>query len=235
MATKSLEQRFEELEKKVDSLEETNKKQQHEIERLQAIKELHNLMSKQQWLHMANRNNEMPELFALKTPGVRVSFGSLGTYEGAESIRRAYNIIPSGIPGMLALHAVTNSNIEVAADGKTAKGVWLGSGFVASVDKETGEPKCMWEYNKYGVDFIKEDGQWKYWHFHIYDLITPGWNEPWAGQFKREGPAMPPLPDEFKPDKPLVDEPPAYTPTGESYYIPAPPEPYETFDEKTAY
>lgn len=234
MATKNLEQRFEELEKKVDSLEETNKKQQHEIERLQAIKELHNLKAKQQWLHMANRNNEIPELFANKTPGVRVSFGSLGSYEGPDSIKRAYSIIPSGGTGELALHAVTNAYIEVAADGKTAKGIWLGSGFVANVDKKTGEPKCMWEYNKYGVDFIKEDGQWKLWHFHIYDLVRPGWDEPWAEQFEGEGPAMP-IPDKLKPDKPLVDECPAYTPTGKSRYIPVPPEPYKTFDEKTAY
>ena len=235
MASKNLEQRLEELEKKVDILNETNKQQQREIERLQAVTEIQNLKSKQQWLHMANRNNQIPELFANKTPGVRVTFGSLGSYEGADSIKRAYSLIPSGNTGELALHAITNAYIAVAADGKTAKGIWLGSGWVANVDRKTGEPRCAWEYNKYGVDFIKENGQWKYWHLHIYDLVGPGWNEPWAAQFKKEKPSRP-LPDELKPDRPpAADEYPGYTPMGKSSYTPLPPEPYETFDEKTAY
>ena len=61
--------------------------------------------------------------------------------------------------------------IEVAGDGKTAKGVWIGIGFVARTDAQTGEAQCFWEWGKYGVDFIKEDGVWKFWHFHIYRIF----------------------------------------------------------------
>jgi hypothetical protein len=61
--------------------------------------------------------------------------------------------------------------IEVTGDGKTAKGVWIGIRFVARTDAQTGEAQCFWEWDTYGVDFIKKDGVWKFWHFHIYRIF----------------------------------------------------------------
>ncbi len=61
--------------------------------------------------------------------------------------------------------------IEVTGDGKTAKGVWIAIGCVARTDAQTGEVQCFGRWDKYGVDLIKEDGVWKFWHFHIYRIF----------------------------------------------------------------
>ena len=233
MASESIEQKVENLEKMIKGLEETNKVLNHKVERLEAINEIQNLMSKLEYLAMTNRGIEGADLFAKKTPGVRVSFAEVGTWEGPDAARKSSSIFPSGdIPGLLNVHAVTNPYIEVAGDGKTAKAVWLGTGFVAGVNKK-GEPKCRREYDRYGIDFVKEDGRWKIWHFHLYGMLRADWDEPWAKQFAKERRA-PILPEEIRPDKPPIDDYP-YHPTTSIQYKPALPEPYETFDDKTAY
>jgi hypothetical protein len=223
----------ESIEQKVQNLEEVNKSLIKKLERLEAIQEIQNLFSKMEYLAMTNRTNEVPELFAEKAPGVRVSFGEVGTWEGPDAARKSSAIFPSGdIPGLLNVHAVTNPYIEVAEDGKTAKGVWLGTGFVAMVNKR-GEPKCRTEYDRYGIDFIKEDGRWKFWHFHLYAMLRTDRDQPWAKQFEKE-PRAPILPEAIKPDKPPIDHYP-YHPTTSTQFKPALPKSYETFDDNTAY
>ena len=65
--------------------------------------------------------------------------------------------------GQLLLHVTTTAIIEVAEDGKTAKGYWYSPGMIA----ETGMAgNSIWE--AYGADFVKEDGEWKMWHLHMY-------------------------------------------------------------------
>lgn len=65
--------------------------------------------------------------------------------------------------GQLLLHVTTTAIIEVAEDGQTAKGYWYSPGMIA----ESGQSaNSIWE--AYGADFIKEDGEWKLWHLHMY-------------------------------------------------------------------
>ena len=61
------------------------------------------------------------------------------------------------------MHTQETPVIEVAGDGKTAKGIWysIGQG-VRPKGLDGKSTEWMWE--KYAVDFIKEDGQWKIWH-----------------------------------------------------------------------
>jgi len=60
------------LEHKVKDLEGTIKSFKHEIERLQAVNEIQNLMSKYEYYHMTNMNNEVKEQYAKKAPDVKV-------------------------------------------------------------------------------------------------------------------------------------------------------------------
>lgn len=64
-----------------------------------------------------------------ETPGVRVEISPLGRWEGLEGINRAmvkfHKFIGAGKPGCLWAHNQTTPVIEVAGDGKTAKGVWM--------------------------------------------------------------------------------------------------------------
>ncbi len=65
------------------------------------------------------------------------------------------------------MHTQSCPVIEIAGDGKTAKGIWYSigqsvRGTVDSTGKATISTSWMWE--KYAVDFAKEDGKWKIWH-----------------------------------------------------------------------
>lgn len=65
--------------------------------------------------------------------------------------------------GQLLLHVTTTAIIEVAADGQTAQAFWYSPGMIA----ESGQSaNSIWEI--YGVDFVKENGEWKMWHLHMY-------------------------------------------------------------------
>ena len=228
MTTESLEQKVENLEKTVESL-------QHENERLRAINEIENLMSTYEYLHTANMHKEVGQLFA-RRPDTRVYFGELGYWEGPDAPDRAWSILErmGDTTGMMALHATTTPVIVVADDCQTAKGVWVGLGFVAQA--RTGTPMCNWELDRYGIDFIKEDGVWKIWHHHIYRLLHGlNWDDKWADQFARPEHVFP-VPDDVPVDGPCPegdDNP--YRPDTKQRLVPVPPEPYQTWADTSRY
>jgi hypothetical protein len=84
-----------------------------------------------------------------------------------------------GIGGEWASHLQTTSIIEVAGDGKTAKGIWYSPGLRMSAQVRDGKvsKSAGWFWEKYGADFVKEDGEWKIWHIAMYyENAPPGWN-----------------------------------------------------------
>ena len=72
MKETSWEQKVNDLEKAVKSFKLDMKSCKHEIERLQAVNEIQNLMSKYEYYHMTNMNNEVKEQYAKKAPDVKV-------------------------------------------------------------------------------------------------------------------------------------------------------------------
>lgn len=221
MATKSLEQR---------------------IQRVEDILEIQNLMGKYPYYGMAGMHWEEKEQSWAKKVPVRIYLGEQGYWEGYDALQKV-GLLPKSPedyekrqipPGMMAMHCPICPVIEIAGDGKTAKGVWIGLGLLAMKDRETGEPTAAWEWDKYGFDFIKEDGKWKVWHQHIYRLIH-GWNvdEKWAAQFNKPEPDM--SGRGFAPsDGPAIDDNP-YRPDTVQRLVPKPPEPYETWDDVNMY
>lgn len=216
----------------------TPKSLEERIQRLEDVNEIKNIMGRYCYYHMAGEDELKYALFANKAD-TRVYFGEQGYWEGSDAPQRAWGGFAKSIGtdrnqprvGSMALHAPIASVVEVAGDGKTAKGVWVGWGFLAMKNRETGEPEASWELDKYGIDFIKEDGQWKIWHHHIYSLLHQcGWDEKWAEQFSKPEPFFPGL----KTDGPAVDNNP-YRPDTVQRLVPKPPDPYETFDPKDMY
>lgn len=131
---------------------------------------------------------------------------------------------------------VANPVIEVAEDGKTAKGLWYCWGSHAEV---TGAgPSSNWTWGYYAADFIREDDKWKIWHLEITNDVDARCGTNWG----KPAEPMPQLP-EFAP---LNDfEMPAYSVarTNRAYYsaarplTPSPriPEPYSTFADTFSY
>jgi len=230
------------LEATVKAMQRELKKQGHEIERLQAVNEIQNLMGTYEYLHTANRHKEVMGLYAKKPKDVRVYWGEQGYWEGPDAPQKAWSILDKmaegeGIIGNMPIHPITTPVIVVAGDGKTAKGVWIGTGFVAMShkDEKTGKrvPAASWEWDKYGVDFIKEDGKWKFWHFHIYRIFRSGWNEPWEKQFEKGEPKFT-FPEGGAPNGPAVDDNP-YRPDTIQELKPVPPVPYEKWEDTFMY
>jgi hypothetical protein len=203
------------------------------IKRLEDIHEIQNLMSKYEYLHTAGMQEETTELFAKKTPGVRADIPGFGIYEGFKGIKRLYvgahNYVEGDRVGEMFMHTLTTSVIEVAGDGKTAKGVWISPGHETM--KVGGKLQAHWAWCKYGVDFVKEDGKWKFWHLRVYGIFHTPYDRSWVKT--TELAINVPIPDELKPDRPSIFW--TYSPTVKIENEPAPPEPYETWDESTSY
>lgn len=133
--------------------------------------------------------------------------------------------------GDLNVHPITTPFIEIAGDGKTAKGIWYSTSLCAEIQKD-GKLLPMSIWGKYGVDFIKEDGKWKIWHFRVYnDFMVPegeGWEQNLNNFPGRtfKGAATP-----NKQLKPYN----FYSPKTVPQYEPKPSEPYETWNDSMSY
>lgn len=227
----------------------TEKTLEEKVQLLLDYEEIKQLMNKYEWYLDAGRWDELVDLFALKTPGVRVDM-VWGVYEGAESVKKLYLKLHSGgrkvgLPQGIMWHLLNTTHvIEVAGDGKTAQGIWICTGDEtiprgpAGGSLEgfgSGSPEGYWGVCKRGADFIKEDGKWKIWHYVVYGSIhTPfgkDWAEPKPADAIDELDISHKLPDEVKPDRPTTHTLWDYSPTATVEYMPPVPQPYETWDE----
>ncbi|MBN9182551.1 MAG: nuclear transport factor 2 family protein, partial [Microbacterium sp.] len=87
-----------------------------------------NLFNRYMYLHNAFQDEQIIPLWVKEgTDGIRARYTNAGQYTTWESVTRYHRDRPSP-EGKLILHATTTPVIEVAADGETAKGVWLMAG-----------------------------------------------------------------------------------------------------------
>ena len=210
------------------------------IERLEAVHEIQNLMGRYSYYHTADMQEETVALWAKKTPGVVSNVPSFGLYKGIGGVRRLYVgahqvFGEKGRIGAMHMHTLTTPVIEVAGDGKTAKGVWISLGHETA--KAGDKLQANWAWLKYGIDFVKEDGQWKIWHFHVYGIFHCPYETSWVEMEKPSYVVDPnaSLPDWAKADRPVTHPVWMYSPTAVTENVPEPPEPYETWDESMSY
>jgi hypothetical protein len=153
---------------------------QQVVQRQQDVHQIQNMMSRRSFYHAAGQQAEELDFWSSRPD---VSFGqNQGFRIGMTKIRAAYEVryakvraleltrisklkpevkdVPANIGvGMLQEHTITTAIIEIAEDGKTAKGMWYTPGAVGGVKLH-----ASWMWEKYAVDFIKENGKWKFWH-----------------------------------------------------------------------
>jgi hypothetical protein len=223
----------------IESLEKKIRELEKEVERSRAARECARLIGRFCYLnnpHVQNKKGTISELFALDTPGVRAQWGQLGIFEGKESILRIYGPQPAATEmgmgsraGWMFIHPTASPYIEVAGDLKTAKGAWLSIGIESAGDDKGLKP--AWGWGAYGVDFVKEKGEWKIWHLHIYRIFRAPYKEGWT-VWNPDDEIIPP--GAAKVDRPGKDDYP-YRPNQPFIFKPDPPNPYETFDEATGY
>ena len=235
------------------------------------VQDIQNVMSRHAWYYSSGQHDrELRELFALDMPDVSWSNGNewwVGkdllvnyyvTYFDEFRMRdlRAFaeqhpevEIKPENLgAGTSMFHTNSTPVIEVAGDGKTAKGIWYSIGQVTQTPGGTQTPTYMWE--RYGVDFIKVDGEWKIWHFMVLTDWAAAPGQSWVGGagFGGPPPGGPP-PGGQAPGGPggqagesgaapaanvtaPREKPAPFAPPAETLFIPVP---YQSFSETVSY
>jgi len=234
--------------------------------------EIQNVMSRHEYYHTQGTNtDELKEIWVTKAPYTETATFTMnrGKMIGMKSIINNYSVfhdrasklqlelinrvrpdiknIPENIGvGDLLVHTLTTACIEIAGDGKTAKGMWYTPGVLASVSTTTGKPSGRWIWERYGIDFVKEDGHWKIWHLFVGTDFQFGIGDKWPKDkevnpdgvnlvdTEKDGPPpellaiMPKLDSEAE----FYQE---YSSTKVERNVPRPPEPYYTFSETFSY
>ena len=123
-----------------------------------------------------------------------------GQYIGYDAIAHCYLVehgdrddpgMDQKLRGIMTMHQLDTEVLEVAADGKTAKGVWISPGHETflrnpenadpDLEPEKLVPDPMWAWSKYEVEFIlDEDGTWKLWHMVLYPLFKTSYHRAWT-------------------------------------------------------
>lgn len=142
--------------------------------------------------------------------------------------------------GDLVAHIITTPYIEIAQDGETAKGVWYSPGLCSSVGAD-GHLNAMRIWEKYGVDFVREDDGWKIWHLCGYiDFMSPvdgallEAGVPGGGK-AADGEEPAAMPQPFVSPNAVLDERPFYTATTVADFYPPLPAPYDHWENTFSY
>jgi hypothetical protein len=215
-------------------------------QRANDLHQLNNLMSLHSWYHAASMNDvELEKIWAKRDDIVWAQ--NSGYWIGQKSIKEYYGtkVTRASTKGSFVWHTITSPVIEVAEDRQTAKGVWYTPGVVGSF--KDGQGNFNWMFEKYGVDFVLENGEWKIWHMHVY--TDTAW--PLGGEIsaKQGGPGVSsdrkaeksgteatnaPSGPMKAPDK-AVKNYKELSPDTEIVLVPRPPVPYKTWSETWSY
>ncbi len=173
-------------------------------ERALASWQVQNVMSEHEYYHAAGMNleevdalwvspnGEFAKTACFFSPGwvmqgvatVRKNYGEGHQSDKEKAFEELKKVYPelagmdaktSNIGGEFAMHTSTTPVIEVAGDGKTAKGIWYspGLGLTPHVSGDAVTVGSMFFWEKYAADFVKEDGKWKIWHLGMYYDFVP--------------------------------------------------------------
>jgi hypothetical protein len=151
--------------------------------------EIANVAGKHEYYHTALRHaDELNNIWAQEADDI--SWTNNGQkYSGRDEVYKFYvtdlasnltsslqsaNAIDSSIEikdanlgtGVLWYHTLNSPLIEVAGDGKTAKGIWMSFGTVTG--PQGASMTAQWTCETYGIDFIKENSKWKIWHLRLW-------------------------------------------------------------------
>jgi len=231
------------LQKQVDDLKELCNKQDLRIQRMEAVREVQNVLARYVNYHSASNQEATANLFCRHTPGVRLIFNG-HIYDGWEGVERHFiyrmKNAEQDLSGRIYWHDVVSPLIEVAGDAMSAKCIVSTHGAETGWNKD-GSLKACWSWGKYRFDFLKEDGRWLIYRLEFHQCLnTPyegkGWvEEPCydiignAPEYLKKDPDPRTLPHRTtnKPYLPLSLD----TPECDLHnLIPSLPEPYETYD-----
>jgi len=230
------------------------------VGRFEDRRDVKNLMGKYVVSILLKREPTMFETFWSKKDDICLGVNE-GYYQGAAAIKDYYKTIdkytvatrdlmvklfpketagktPEQLYGIGPFEdrSINNAVIEIAADGKTARGMWSVIGNVTDVTVRG--PVSHWVCGTIAADLIRENDKWKIWHLlYLEDVKSPtghNWSEG-----KNPYPELP----EFAPLAAIsLPQPNVKKVVRERYSVNRPftklpriPEPYDTFAETFSY
>ncbi len=176
-----------------------------------------------------------------------VQYQEYDTRKNFERVLKVYPQVEGRDPRPLnecAMHTLSTPIIEVAEDGQSAKALWYTPGVIFSTLNPQQSKEGMWIWERYGADFIIEDGKWVYLDLKVTcDMAGPMDAGHWAADRLGDMPPPPPPPEEEEEEEGapqmVIDIPgPLYfdwSPTQTIQHIPHLPEPYATLSETARY
>jgi hypothetical protein len=239
-----------------------------EVDRAAAHGAVQNIFARYQYLHCAFRDEEIiTELWVKRgTPGVSAQYTNTGVYRSWDRVMEYHRNRPNPV-GKLVVHYLTSPLVEVASDGQTAKGSWIVAGLESGLsdpDVAAGAPAAFFEEDlvegkkvwahwvlcRYAIDFLKQEGEWKIWHFRCVEITRAPFGKNWIAfasemqtnqTTQRFHTDLKYFGDDGKPVfMPEVEGPPksighSYRTDSDSKIEPPLPQPYATFSETFEY
>jgi hypothetical protein len=130
-----------------------NQTQTHPSLKMQSLKSSRHTIN-----HLAKNMHKTLSFFALDEPDVCVEVGDRGVYRGRAALETLFQAQfgSAALKGNLLFAFLTTGMVEIAKDGKTAKGTWRSPSVQAVMPKDgNGEPSPVWLFGAYaGVFFL---------------------------------------------------------------------------------
>lgn len=201
MESEALNAKLSRMEERLAALERENR----QLRKACDVHEIQNVMSLHEYFHSAGRHEEeLDAIWARKADDVAFEEALFqARFVGRDAIRAYYvdfmkntlfksarELTKTFLPrveedpggclafGLSYMHTLTTPVIEVADDRETAKGAWVSPGFITMPTMT--KLQAYWHWDRYGVDFIREDGAWKVWHFFVGREFTTPYEKSWV-------------------------------------------------------
>ena len=172
---------------RIENPKRTQEEMSLQFQRLKAARTCENLAGTFSYLFSANRMEELAGLFA-HTPQDKITM-PYGVYQGADAAQRCFvkDMVDLDDPdedrrealkGRMMISDLCTPLVEVAGDGKTAKGLRISPGLEAH---RTGDgSQGWWTWCKFSVDFLLTEEGWKIWHLGKYLYFSTEYTKSWA-------------------------------------------------------
>jgi hypothetical protein len=180
-------------ERRVQLLEARLAALQREVELIEDRKAIERLQ--QRWGHYVSEGlaTEAAALFSA-SPTASIEYAQQGVYLGRARIEAFLKVAASLAPGELRETPVMQPVINIAADGRHARGRWR-SLVLGGQHGQDGR----WQEGPFENEYVKEDGVWKIARLHWYTTVNGSYDKGWhleaypiAGPLRALPPDRPP-------------------------------------------
>ena len=156
------------------------------LERLSAFREIRNLMAEAAAAVNAHEGERLKNCFAMQDPDLWVEFADEGLFIGADAVEELLAFLLKGdlAKGNWTDLMLTTPIVELAGDGKTARGVWW-CPVPMTLRGEDGSEEALWAWGNIAADFLLCGDAWKIWHLHYFRLFKCRYEDGWVDDLSR--------------------------------------------------